>query len=395
MNSIRLRSPGDVVAVLPYQLGYHPHDSIVVVALRDRAVVLVERIDLPAAPDADEASRVLIPPLLHEEPDAVLLVAYETRKGEGRPGLDAVRGHLVRAGVEVLDRMVVRDGRWFAVDCVAGCCPGEGLPVPSPADTPAVAEFVAIGISPLPGRGALATLVAADPVRTQPVAAALAERAARSGGLGRAAHRFEALSAWAVALGLRDATGGGPPTPTGGAHRHPADDRAVVDALRPDQVALLVDSLRDLDLRDALVAWLCPGSLPPDCLSPDVADAVRTCLPRPGRARARRGTPGAGPSGQVETAGDHGQSEAVAARRQLVRLQHLVGAVPDEHAAAPLTVLANLAWWLGDGALARTCLERALDASPGYRLARLLERMLDLGVRPRGGAERRDDAWAG
>jgi transposase len=41
-----------------------------------------------------------------------------------------------------------------------------------------------------------------------------------------------------------------------------------------------------------------------------------------------------------------------------------------------------VAWWRGDGALARTCLDRALDATPGYRLALLLERMLDLGVRP-------------
>src|SRR5687767_12432116 len=57
MNTMRLRSPGDVVAVLPYQLGYHPDDSLVVVALRDRAVVLVERVDLPAAADADEATQ--------------------------------------------------------------------------------------------------------------------------------------------------------------------------------------------------------------------------------------------------------------------------------------------------------------------------------------------------
>ena len=57
--------------------------------------------------------------------------------------------------------------------------------------------------------------------------------------------------------------------------------------------------------------------------------------------------------------------------------------MPDEHAAALLTVLANLAWWLGDGALTRVALDRALEHSPGYRLARLLERMVDLGVRPR------------
>ena len=359
MNSMRLRSPGDVVAVLPYQLGYHPDDSLVVVALRDRAVVLVERVDLPTADEAEEVSRVLLPPLLHEEPDAVLLVAYETREDTGRPGLDALRGLLALAGLEVLDRIVVRDGRWFAVDCVAGCCPPAGSPVPAAADTPAVAEFVAVGISPLPGRESLAELVAADPARTASVEAALVERAglrertARRGGLGRDAHRFEALSAWAVTLGLRGTSEGGAPP----------DEGAVVDALRPDQVALLVDSLRDHTLRDALVAWLCPGSLPADCLAPDVLDAVRTCLGEPGR-----------------------DDRPATGRRHLARLQHLVRAVPDEHAAAPLTVLANLAWWLGDGALARTGLQRALRASPSYRLALLLEHMLDLGVRPGGGA---------
>ena len=50
---------------------------------------------------------------------------------------------------------------------------------------------------------------------------------------------------------------------------------------------------------------------------------------------------------------------------------------------------------MGDGALARTCLERALAAAPGYRLALLLERMLDLGVRPGGSVARADDRWAG
>lgn len=373
MNSIRLRSPGDVVAVLPYQLGYHPHESLVVVALRDRAVVLVQRVDLPTAAEADEACRVLVPPLLREGPEAVLLVAYETRAGDGRPGLDAVRRELVGAGVQVLDRIVVRGDRWFAVDCATGCCPPDGSPVPSPAHTPAVAEFVGLGISPLPGRGALAAVVAADPERASAVGLALRERAARRGGLGQAAKRLEALSAWAVALGVRDAT---------------SDHASLVDSLRPDQVALLVDSLRDVQLRDGLVAWLCPGSLPQDCLPPDVVDAVRTCLPGPHWPEGARRT-------RKRDRRPRGRDEAVVGRRHLLRLQHLVRAVPDEHAAAPLTVLANLAWWLGDGALARTCLERALDASPDYRLALLLEQMLDLGIRPRGRAPRTDDPWAG
>jgi hypothetical protein len=44
--------------------------------------------------------------------------------------------------------------------------------------------------------------------------------------------------------------------------------------------------------------------------------------------------------------------------------------------------LAHLAWWLGDGALARTALDRALAVDSDYRLATLLERMVDVAARP-------------
>ncbi len=47
MTAIRLRGPADVLASLPYQLGYHPEDSVVVLALSDGVVGLVERLDLP------------------------------------------------------------------------------------------------------------------------------------------------------------------------------------------------------------------------------------------------------------------------------------------------------------------------------------------------------------
>ncbi|MFL6153750.1 MAG: DUF4192 family protein, partial [Ornithinibacter sp.] len=42
---ITLRGPGDVVAILPYQLGYHPHDSVVVISLKGKRVGLVARAD--------------------------------------------------------------------------------------------------------------------------------------------------------------------------------------------------------------------------------------------------------------------------------------------------------------------------------------------------------------
>jgi hypothetical protein len=345
MTQIRLRGPGDVVAVLPYQLGYHPQNSIVAVSLRDRAVGLIARIDVPSPHHGEESCRRLVAPLQRDRPEAVMLVGYETRPGASVPALDALRRLLTEADLQVLDRLVVRDGRWFALDCAESCCPAEGVPVQAAADTPAVAEYVGLEVAPLPGREVLTDVVAAVPAIAEKVAHALSGADGPPDPAGRRA----ALSRWAVVC---DVSGTGP----------------EVESLEPDELAQLVLSLDDLELRDGLVAWMCPGSLPLGCLPPDVVDALRSCLPEPTWHR-----------------GSADGSEAIASRRLVARLEALVRSVPDEHAAPPLAVLANLAWWRGDGALARSCLDRALTASPGYRLARLLERLLDLGVRPDGG----------
>ena len=54
---IRLGGPSDILAVLPYQLGFHPRDSLVVVSLHGTRMGLVQRIDLPAAEQAPRAVR--------------------------------------------------------------------------------------------------------------------------------------------------------------------------------------------------------------------------------------------------------------------------------------------------------------------------------------------------
>ena len=403
MEPIRLSGPADVLAVLPYQLGYHPSDSLVALALRDRQIGLVERIDLPPEDAVDAACAAMVPPLVREEPDGVLLVGYESRPGAAMPLADAVRDDLVAAGVVVLDRLVVRDGRWHTPDCTTGCCPTAGHDQEVPRDAAAVAPFVALEVAPLPGRESLAALVTADPALTAPVAAALADLGARadsraSGDRAVAVRRLRFLATWARALDVSDRSeagagsgagarsgvgarrgagergepGGRAPSRARSRRRHPGDRGSLGpggDVLTPDDIALLVASLRDVQLRDGLIAWVCPGTLPLEALSPDVVDALHSCLPEPVWDRRR------------------GQDDAVVAGRRVVRrLQEVVRAVPDEEAAALLTVLANLAWWLGDGALTRVALDRALAASPGYRLARLLEQMVDLGLRTRSGA---------
>jgi len=386
VNPIRLRGPADVVAALPYQFGYHLQDCLVVIALHSGSVGMLQRLDLPRPRDAGEAAGHLVEPLRRERAQAVLLVAYERDPGAAMPVLDAAAERIAGAGIEVRERVVVRDGRWYAPDCHKPCCPEDGLPLPSASDTPAIADFVGLEMAPLPSRESLTSLVAADEAVCREVAAALAGPApSRSGRAGSGRSR-----------GLRPAGGdraggngaGGEPAATD-QHRAAVERLArlwlwakacdVSEAARPveelsaDDVAELVRSLRDRELRDGVVARLCPRTLPMDKLDADLADAVCSTIPEPAW-----GAHGMG-----------GRQAVLAARRLLARLQWLARAVPDEHCAGVLTVLASVSWWLGEGSLARVAVERALEHAPGYQLALLLEQLLDLGVRPGGEGLRR------
>ena len=363
MNPIRLRGPADILAALPYQLGYHPGDAVVVVTLSNRAVGLVQRLDLPPVDHVSEAVAALLPALTRQEADAVLLVGYESTAGESLPVLDALAEACGGLGLEVVDRLVVRGQRWFAPDCDGGCCPAEGTPMTEPADVPVVAEFVALEMAPVADRDALTRQLHPDEGRCEEVDAALTRAAAERRGPQRASaltlvdgraqavRRLRWLAGWASVCDVASELG---------------ELGADVGA---DEVAALALSLRDIALRDGLIAWLCPGTLPLDSLDPDLLDQLRTSLPHPSWASSPPTS-----------------TSVIAGRRMQARLVQLCRLLPAREAAPMLTVLANFAWCLGDGALARAALERALVAEPGYRLACLLERMVELAIRPRASA---------
>ena len=350
MNPIRLRGPADILAALPFQLGYHPQEAVVVVALAGRAIGMVQRLDLPAPEQVDAAVGALLPALVRDQPDAVLLVGYESSSSAAMPLLDALATAVHDVGIDVLDRLLVRDGQWFAPDCASGCCPAEGRPLPSPHETPVVADFVALEMAPVPDRGALRRQLDPDPERCAEVAAVpdiSSPMSSPAVGPDDAVRRLRQLSRWAVVCDVSAA-------------------RPPLEGLAPEEVADLARSLRDVELRDGLISWLCPGTLPVEALDDDLVDQLRSCLPvaswAGGRATAER---------------------VIAGRRLQARLVQLCRLLPDREAAPALTVLANVAWWLGDGSLSRVALERALELEPGYRLARLLGTMVDLAIRPR------------
>ena len=140
----------------------------------------------------------------------------------------------------------------------------------------------------------------------------------------------------------------------------------VIEAVPPQVLATAVAALVDPMVRDGLMLHLCPvGGEDPSCggWRPAFSAAV------PDRPWL-------------------GEDTAAERRLLLERLRSVAARTPDRWAAPVLTVLANTAWWVGDGTLAAVALARALRVDPGYRLAVLLDQLVSLGVRREAGRSR-------
>jgi Domain of unknown function (DUF4192) len=273
-----------------------------------------------------------------ENPDAVILIGFEDHEDESLPALEALTTALQPSAMRIHDRIVVRDGRWRSLDCHSpNCCPPEGSPVPEPADVPGViSEFVGRGISPHRDRESLSRQVEAGPE------AAAVSKVMRS----------------------REETGGCPPVPR--AELFAAWPRILDPDAPPisvEDAALAAMSLMDIEIRDGMVAWLCPGTLGLEDLSQEIQELL---------------------SGLEQgSGGTHIDPASTGAQNGLQdRLIRLCAMLPDDLATPALSVLASFVWWRGDGALTRVALARALRCDPDYRLALLLEQMVNLAIRP-------------
>lgn len=368
---LSVRSPADMVAAVPYLLGFHPADSVVVVAVRGRRVVFAARGDLPA-PGADPgpAARHLAQVVARQDADAATVVGYGPA-ARVTGVVDAIGDALTAAGLVVLDALRVTEGRWFSYLCVEpSCCPPEGTPY-DPAASQVSAAAVFAGQVALPDRAALAAQVSPldGPVR-------LAMRRAT----GRARLRLAALtgrpstpSAGSPAGGLpadSSRAGAEPPVPadgagpegessvpvggpgSGGKFQVPAggagsggEPRAVRTAGTAAVRAAFRRQRRGERLDDDEVAWL-------TVLLTHVA--VR----------------------------DHAWSRTDGRDEDISLWTDVLRRAEPDLIAAPGCLLAFAAWRSGHGALAAVALERVLSAHPGYSLAVLLDEALRRGVAP-------------
>jgi hypothetical protein len=306
---MKVSSPGDLLGLVPYLLGFRPSESLVLLLIGAGRVRLTARLDLPRVqlPPVDVSRGELtpaaaVPALLGQfrelveqtNADAMMLVGYSSRPEATRQLLELVAASLEPLGL--IDALYVDDARWWSVLRPVGDGPGEGTPYDLDSH-PMAAEAVYAGLTAAGGRAEIEARV------TGPSAAELAP-------LERLGH--EAM------VTLADLT------------------RGQRQELMSAEVSAFVAAPRRLD--DAECARLAVL-----CYDLHVRDVAWVAMDR-------------------ATIGQHLDLWGQVVARSVA---------PWE--LAPLCLFGMAAWISGDGATQNCCTERALGLDPSYTMAGLLD----------------------
>lgn len=443
--TVRARTSRDLLAAVPYLLGYRPRESLVVVCVGAHGTVeLVVRVALddlyPAGAVVDRAHDPVgrLVAALRRTSATDLLVAVHTAREPSslRPRVEPVLAVLEQ--VADVEPWLVAPHGYRGLDCDdAACCPPEGHP---PADLEHRAVNAALVVA-----GCAVADSPEDAYRIRPApescrarAARAATRAERAARAHEVEHGVERGAERGVERGVERGAGSGAEADVSGGEagrarrrtagydlwrelvRHAAREAAAgppgAAVLPPARLGRLAAALGDVVVRDAVLLSLVPGG-------EDVARRTASARPDPGSSDPGSPDPGspelvgAGPAasapgartspegqpgrGTEERATDDGVEAATAravarvvdprvgvvpdpavATAATLVLEQVVAHVPRRRQAPALTLLAFLAWWQGDGGRAAHRLEEAASADTGYRLAALLGAVVDAGVPP-------------
>jgi hypothetical protein len=144
-----LTSPHDLLAAIPFLIGYHPENSLVLVALKDDSVGMAMRVDMPTD-IAPESYDLLASHFQREAADAALIVAYVDSETDPEPVLINASAALLRAGISIKESLIVSDGRYRSMLCHdSECCSPLGSPIPDIDSSRIAAEHVIAG-HPMP-----------------------------------------------------------------------------------------------------------------------------------------------------------------------------------------------------------------------------------------------------
>ncbi|MFJ6523155.1 DUF4192 domain-containing protein [Streptomyces filamentosus] len=359
-RQITLRSASELADALPFVLGFHPTDSVVLVALHGENGRFGGRIriGIPRSPGewdstADQLAECLVDACAQRTapPDGIVgFLCQDPRPGETaaevherlRPFAQRLRTACGALDIPVYEVLCISGGRHFSYCCPnPRCCPPEGTPLALGGTSVMAAAAAYAGLQV---RGSLREMEArfrptGAPGDAPQRAALDAAAAAVVPRLVEGADEHERARLRGTTLALAGRLLGRfaePPRRIGtdGARRGQAavdaDDDARVD---PAEAAAVILGLQDRLTRDRLAEWM------------------------------------------------EGEAGAAAARLWRVLARRCVAPF-EEYAAAPLTLAGWVAWSTGDEPTARVALGLALRADPGYVFARLLHQACNQGLDP-------------
>jgi len=145
-----LTSPHDLLAAIPFLIGYHPSDSLVLVAIKGDLVSMAMRVDYPKNENTD-AYDLLAHHLKLDGADAALMLAYvPSDKPElyetGAEVLGYMAISLLKNSIKIRESIEVIGNRWRSVICEdISCCPPEGNVLPDFDSSRVAAEQVMAG----------------------------------------------------------------------------------------------------------------------------------------------------------------------------------------------------------------------------------------------------------
>jgi hypothetical protein len=151
-----LTGPAEVLAAVPYLLGFHPTDGdTVCLALRDRRVLGVARTDLPAPGTDPVAIRTHLTHMTTHFTQAkatdLILVGYGPAE-RVTPVMDAAVMVAAEAGLGLFELLRLTGGRYHSYLCDnPACCPPEGR-VFDPSSSVVAPQATLGGHAPLPDR---------------------------------------------------------------------------------------------------------------------------------------------------------------------------------------------------------------------------------------------------
>lgn len=342
--TIRLRSPGEIVSAVPYLLGFSPQGSLVILGLRGTRLGLTCRVDLSDIVD-EQCSRSVVEALDRSGAERALLVAYGPEHDVTAAALGSMVSRLDRAGITAVERISVVGDRWFDEGCTdERCCPPDGVPVSDHDEAPSTMSFHALAGGYRQDRAAVVAECYPDrPLLTAGIRSELHLLVAAD----RELTDDDVLGALIAVLGWGS---GAPPSAA--------------------QLALASVAVADPLVRDVCYAVVAPGMTGEH--HPDLREIHRP-LQLAGTA-----------AGDLDRMGI--LLDVDARDRVLTRLLAWVRNLPDDVplAAMPALVIAAMAHWCaGDGARARTLVERAhaLKTEP-LPMLDTLTACISHGVRP-------------